>query len=66
MVVDHLRPQPINSGVWVSHNTGLRRGPSRPTAGVLAVREHTRRAALRASRWDLQHGTDAQIDGYDV
>jgi hypothetical protein len=28
----------------LSHNTGSRRGPSRPTAGVLASRERTRRA----------------------
>jgi hypothetical protein len=27
--------------------TGLRRGPSQPTAGLLAVSEHTRRAVLR-------------------
>jgi len=31
----------------VSQNTGSRRGPSRPTAGVLAASEHTRGAVLR-------------------
>lgn len=33
--------------IGVSQIAGLRRGPSRPTAGVLAVCEHTRRAVRR-------------------